>query len=168
MTAEIDRENSRQRARFVAGRLAYIEGWSSLAEVDNGANTWRWTNALVFAIGESPIRTMDARLVVSGTSQVEVVAVTDDRIIYATGHVDGSYPVIRVFPRRELNRLEILEPGAAVESTIWLVPDPNPRVRLGYGAETMFCLPMDESGNRRVSREVESLLPSLYIDLGLD
>ena len=111
---------------------------------------------------------MDVRRVVVATSQLEVAAITDDRVIYATGYVDGTYPVIRVFPRAELNRLEILEPGAAIEGSGWAAPDPNPRVRLGYGAETVFCLPMDESVNRLVSHEVESLLPALYEDLGLN
>ncbi|MGN7149187.1 hypothetical protein ACTHQ6_09375 [Arthrobacter sp. SAFR-179] len=149
-------------ARFVSNSLMQVPGWEALTKTANGENTARWLNALVYSLGGSPLLAFDGLLV--DTTQAEAVAISEDRVIRARGRVDGSFPVIAVYPRHSLKALEIIEPGTAIDT--WQMDAiPNPRVRLTYG-EATFNLPLGDSANRLVSRQVNNLLPALFEDLG--
>lgn len=154
-------EATRTRARFVSNSLLRVPGWEALTTTANGEHTSRWVNALVYSLGSSPVVAFDGLLV--DTAQAEVVAIADDRVLCAKGRVDGSFPVVAVYPRHALKALEVIEPGLAIEA--WhMDANPNPRVRLSYG-ESVFTLPLGEPDNRLVSRQVDDLLPALLEDL---
>lgn len=138
-----------------------VPGWDALSQTANGENAARWVNALVYALGSGPLFVFDGLLV--DATQAEVTAITEDRVIYATGKVDGSFPEIAVYARHTLKALEIIEPGLVIEA--WrMEANPNPRVRLSYG-ESVITLPLGELENRSVSRQVDGLLPALLEDL---
>lgn len=162
MTEELEREATRNKARTIAGRLNRVPGWLELSDVASG-NTWRWTNALVYSIGSAPLLLLDGRIADPETNTAEVVAITEERVVYASGRVDGSYPVVAVFPRASLKTLEVLEPALAIENDNYLITEPQARVRLSYG-NAAFNLPFSAE-NRMLSREVDRLLPSLFEDL---
>jgi hypothetical protein len=158
MTEEFE---TKDLTHFLSNNLGHVPGWEALTKTANGEHTARWINALVYSLGRTSVLAFDGLLV--DATQSKVVAIAEDRVIYAEGRVDGGFPVIAVYPRHALKTLEIIEPGRAIEG--WRMDaDPNPRIRLSYG-ESVFTLPLGESDNVFVSRQVDGLLPALLEDL---